>query len=293
MKYLTYCQVVQIMDLNPGPIDTSVLNAQQSHRSELVWQDRNMGELHCRRREAVVQRTIPLHRLIVPALRAAGFYGVARLGFIQLDWHFITALVERWRPETHTFHMTAGECTITLQDVAVLLGLPVDGEPITGHLNYDWARTCELLLGVTPESRVLKGSRLSLPWLASQFPGLDDDADEIAIARYARAYILQLIGGSLFSDKSNNRVYLMFLPLLEDFEVAGRYSWGGACLAWLYRQLCKATKFDAHDIAGPMVLLQIWGWERFPTMAPQRRHINDHELVDRPCGSRYANLLQI
>ncbi|MBA0765808.1 hypothetical protein Gotri_014945 [Gossypium trilobum] len=32
-----------------------------------------------------------------------------------------------WRPETHTFHLPCGECTITLEDVALQLGLPMDG----------------------------------------------------------------------------------------------------------------------------------------------------------------------
>ena len=69
---------------------------------------------------------------------------------MQLDWHLITALVERWRPKTHTFHMPCGECTITLQDVAVQLGLPVDGEPVVGSLLYDWKVLCEDYLGVRP-----------------------------------------------------------------------------------------------------------------------------------------------
>ena len=118
------------MALNPGSIDPNVLYDQNIHRSETVWDDRNTPEINCRRREAVVQRTIPLHRNILPLLRASRFYGLARLGFIQLDWHLITALLERWRPETHTFHMPVGECTITLQDVEVLVGLPVDGETV-------------------------------------------------------------------------------------------------------------------------------------------------------------------
>ncbi|MFQ6624370.1 hypothetical protein Gotur_004307, partial [Gossypium turneri] len=42
------------------------------------------------------------------------------------------ALVERWRPETHTFHLSCGECTVTLEDVALQLGLPIDGNAITG-----------------------------------------------------------------------------------------------------------------------------------------------------------------
>ncbi|CAN1153773.1 Serine/threonine-protein phosphatase 7 long form homolog [Linum perenne] len=40
----------------------------------------------------------------------------------------ITALVERWHPETNTFHLYHGEETITLEDVHFLTGLSVDGQ---------------------------------------------------------------------------------------------------------------------------------------------------------------------
>ena len=37
----------------------------------------------------------------------------------------LSALVDRWRPETHTFHMPFGEIMVTLKDVAMITG--VDG----------------------------------------------------------------------------------------------------------------------------------------------------------------------
>ncbi|CAN1129002.1 Protein MAINTENANCE OF MERISTEMS [Linum perenne] len=42
----------------------------------------------------------------------------------------VTALIERWRPETNTFHLVPGEATITLEDVEVLTGLPTTGRPL-------------------------------------------------------------------------------------------------------------------------------------------------------------------
>ena len=115
------------------------------------------------------------------------------------------------------------------------------------------------------------------------------DADEESIRRYARAYILQIIGGFLFSGKSSDKVHIMFLLLLQDFEVVGRYSWGSACLVWLYRQLCCASHIDTHDISRPVILLQIWIWDRFPYIALNRLHITPHDdnLPSAPLTIRY------
>ena len=74
--------------------------------------------MKCRRREAVLHQAAVDPR-IVPYLRQAGFYGLSQVGFFQLDHHLITAMVERWRSETHTFHLPIGEATITLEDVAI------------------------------------------------------------------------------------------------------------------------------------------------------------------------------
>ena len=86
---------------------------------------------------------------IRPYVICMGFYGVYRLGHIMIDWPLITCLVERWRPETHMFHVPVGEMTITLQDVAIILGLRTDGPTITGTCVFDVAKLCRELIGVT------------------------------------------------------------------------------------------------------------------------------------------------
>ena len=40
------------------------------------------------------------------------------------------ALVDRWRPEMHTFHMPFGEITVILKDVAMITELPIRGTPV-------------------------------------------------------------------------------------------------------------------------------------------------------------------
>ncbi|CAI0392611.1 unnamed protein product, partial [Linum tenue] len=53
----------------------------------------------------------------------AGLFTVLPLAPLTGDSGLVTALVERWQPETSTFHMPFGEVTITLEDVTTLAGL--------------------------------------------------------------------------------------------------------------------------------------------------------------------------
>jgi hypothetical protein len=44
------------------------------------------------------------------------------------DAPLIAAFMDRWRPETHTFHFPIGEMTLSLEDAAMLGGLPCAGQ---------------------------------------------------------------------------------------------------------------------------------------------------------------------
>ena len=79
----------------------------------------------------------------------------------MIDWPLITCLVERWRHETHTFHVPVGEMTIALQDVAIILGLCIDGPAVTRTCVFDVAELRGELLGV-PQMLMLSEDPLSL-----------------------------------------------------------------------------------------------------------------------------------
>ena len=67
--------------------------------------------------------------------------------------------------------------TITLQDVAIILGLRIDGPAVTGTCMLDVAELCGELLGVTPTADALRGLAISIRWLSQQLSTLGPDAD--------------------------------------------------------------------------------------------------------------------
>lgn len=134
------------------------------------------------------------------------------MGYLKINAVLISVFIERWRPETHTFHLRCGEATITLQDVSVLLGLRIDGTPLIGLTNLDWTDICEELLGVRPQEGELEGSVVKLSWLAHHFSHINiDDGNVEQLQRFTRAWIIRFIRGVLFVNKSSSRVSLRYL----------------------------------------------------------------------------------
>ncbi|CAN1303082.1 Serine/threonine-protein phosphatase 7 long form homolog [Linum perenne] len=114
---------------------------------------------------------------------------------MRADHDLITALVERWQPETHTFHMPEGECTLTLQDVNIISGLRIDGGVVTGWTaSNSWIEMIADFLDPRLEagSAHMKGSQLKLTWLTQTFNELPPHPTPLDIERYARAYMLRL-----------------------------------------------------------------------------------------------------
>ena len=45
--------------------------------------------------------------------------------------------------------------SITLQDIAIITGLSIDGNAVCGPTNLNWGTVCQNLLGVTPPATAL------------------------------------------------------------------------------------------------------------------------------------------
>ncbi|RYQ89203.1 hypothetical protein Ahy_B09g095969 isoform N [Arachis hypogaea] len=191
--------------------------------------------------------------------------------------------------------MLFGECTITLQDVAYQLGLPVDGHYVSGclsefHIYIEGGRPAwvwfEELFGVVPPPSQVQKYAVNCSWFQETFGECPEGADEDTVRRYARAYIMMLLGTQLFADKSGNRVHIRWLPFVARLEEMGSYSWGSAALAWLYRCMCRVANRNVIKLAGPLQLLQSWIFWRFPRFRPA-----GFETFSWPLASRWSGYI--
>ena len=82
---------------------------------------------------------------------------------------------------------------------------------------------------------------------------LSDDDIEFA----TRAFLLHLVGCTLFTDKSATNVAVVYLELFRDISMVSSYAWGAACLPYLCRQLTTATRFEVRQLGGYQTLLQV------------------------------------
>ncbi|KAL8091100.1 hypothetical protein AgCh_040271 [Apium graveolens] len=194
--------IMNLEDVHPSPVNHCLLHLQASHRSLDIWRLGSGDILKCRRKNPINQDDLP-----------------------PLD----LPLVERWRPETHPFHLPMEEVTITLQDVGVFLGLLADGDVVISDVTpgpgMSWTSYVGEILGSTPDPKKdMNGSRVRLTFIFSCTPPyLPQDASTDDIRFQVLCYLVHLFGGVLFTDHSRGRFHPMFLHFLRDLDRCGDY----------------------------------------------------------------------
>ncbi|XP_021719492.1 protein MAIN-LIKE 1-like [Chenopodium quinoa] len=232
-----------------GPEDGTVIPSFGGHVSAYILGGQERNVLRCLSRTQLCSelgnwraRLPPEH---LEPIDGTGLSHLPGIMFRRFDWPLISAFVERWQPDTNTFHMPFGEITIMLHDVYHILGLRVDGSMVSTTPSTDVLRdACSVTLDMTEEELNEKCGTKTV-W--------------------------QVLGGCLFLDKSGNRTHPSFFNELfvEDVQIS-EYSWGSAVLAYMYRQLGTTSRRDADSIAGCLTLLQAWIYEYFPCFQPQQ-----------------------
>ena len=140
----------------------------------------------------------------------------------------ISGFAKRWHKETSSFHLSVGEVTITLDDVVSLLHLPITSAfHAFDALDVDQVMDLlvELLEVRTQEARdeafQCRGTYVRLAWLRDFYLSKCDVRQWTIVAR---AYLLHLVGCTLFANKSATHVHVLFLDAFRDLIQTRSYA---------------------------------------------------------------------
>ncbi|KAH1220914.1 Protein MAIN-LIKE 1 [Glycine max] len=247
-----------------GLRDLSVMTSFADHVAHAVWS----GQLVSHgRKVTLIERPVPE---IEGLVAATGLSPLIDCSVVTGDPGLISAFMERWHMETSTFHLPVGELTMTLDDVSSLLHLPITGALHSFHaLSTEEARflLTELLEVSAEEARaettLTRGAYVRLGWVRDIYEMRCQARWWIVVAR---AYLLHLVGCTLFANKSATYVHVVHLDAFRDLTQSGGYAWGVAALVHMYDQLDEASRTTTQQLAGYLTLLQCWIYEHFPSV---------------------------
>ncbi|KAL5176764.1 Protein MAIN-LIKE 1 [Glycine soja] len=221
-----------------GPRDPSVLTGFADHVALSICNGEERPELklasHRRKVEKFGRPAPEIEGLLV----ATGLTPLIACSVDTGDRGVIFAFVERWHKETSSFHLPVGELTIMLDDVASLLHLSIIGafhsfEPL--HVDEAMIMLVEFLEASGEEARAETAqcheAYVRLSWLRDIYQRRCE-ARHWTVA--ARAYLLHLLGCTLFANKSATHVHVVYLDTFRDLAQSGSYAWGAAALCWIY-----------------------------------------------------------
>ncbi|GAU36603.1 hypothetical protein TSUD_387550 [Trifolium subterraneum] len=227
-----------------GPTDLSLLPGFGKHVAASLWRGEcKTRYLRCMNNgKKINEFTLPKSNLhwFWDVVKASGLQPLLKTNYNNLDWGLLTALTERWQPETGTFHLPICEVTITLDDVSCLLHIPITGKMLnhlgTSCTTEECEDMCREYLNFPrtkcrAEFKKMKGAHIGFPMLEKIYAANlrrtlkaeEEEEEEEVVQNYRdctiRAFLLYLIGGTIFTTKSMQYVDVVFLTYLQDLNL--------------------------------------------------------------------------
>ncbi|KAH1190252.1 Protein MAIN-LIKE 2 [Glycine max] len=221
------------------PCDTSVLTAYADHVAIIVWNGKKFGR---------------------PIADIEGLVDATRLSLLITypldtgDQGLISTFMERRHKETSSFHFLVGEVTITLDDVASLLHLPIICVFHSFKTLYD-DEAVLMVVEMKPKLRhyIVMGHMYN--YLGYEIFIIANVRSDTGLLHF------------FFANKSATHVHVVFLDAFRDLNQSGSYAWGTAALVHMYDNLNDACKSSNKQLDGYITLLQCWIYEYFPSIA--------------------------
>ncbi|KAM7250370.1 hypothetical protein ACFE04_022253 [Oxalis oulophora] len=201
----------------------------------------------------------------------------------------IYEVADKWCPKTNTFIFPSGESTVTLEDIIVLGGYSVLGDSVLIPLDDDLSRRVEILIDLFRIVKKTSGQHTCThnTWI-QYFIGYGTKLEHEAFL------VLWLLRFVFPKDYVKADVFPIAIRLSEGCRLA----FGPAVLAHIYKDLGLLKQYILSKRAdlgnnhttlilwAPFQLVQLWVWERFPTLSPTPGLIKHHE----PRVARWHNI---
>ncbi|WVY98380.1 hypothetical protein V8G54_030531 [Vigna mungo] len=232
-----YAEIQEVVGGFPGgPRDASLLTHYVQHVAYAISQGRDQRDLL-----KLISHGIKVNKL---GPCAEGIQHIV----LNSSLMPLTQICYDYIDKGFSFHLSVGEMTITLDDETTLLHVL--------ELEFEEARTTLVDLldidGGTVGAE-MEDARGTKDWDCA-----------------ARAYLLHLVGCTIFANKSASFIRVFYLLLFRDIHACGRYAWGVAALSHLYEQLGVVSLASTKQMAGYLTLFQSWIYEHFPSMGRRR-----------------------
>ncbi|CAL5379579.1 unnamed protein product [Camellia sinensis] len=151
-----------------GLVDPSILTNFSCHVATKIWNNEERDLLRC----------------LNHGSKVANWFLTSEGLLIQIFEQ--GTVVERWQPETNSFHMPFGDMSVSLDDVSTILGIHVTGTSVsTNKLSWDEAakvlvKSLEVLEDdAAVELKGARGELVRLEWLHENFQSVSDaDSDD-------------------------------------------------------------------------------------------------------------------
>lgn len=197
---------------------------------------------------------------------------------IRIDTDIVLGLGSRFCSETNTFVFPWGEATVTLEDVVVLGGYSVLGDSVLGTVEIEeLGEIDEKLLRVRTEITRSKSRKADQHQWTKRFMNSGSEIEH-------EAFLVLWLSRHVFPNSFNNvgkHVHHIAIRLARGIKIA----LAPAVLSRIYRDLRllkeaivgsmisrrineDGDELGLIDLWAPMHLVQIWGWERFPSLRP-------------------------
>ncbi|MQM11577.1 hypothetical protein Taro_044485 [Colocasia esculenta] len=277
-----------------APVREAEAPAREEEAPAAAWAARRQGRDLPALMETGVMRPCTMWPLVVAAyrglpafqrerVREMGFGSILEIELFFVDPPLIQVIRDRWDRVSRTFLFPWGRMVPSLEDVARITGLWVDGEAVTGVTYADYTDLTQQLLGLEPfgqddherrmvgrvallQSLGLAGVRqmsFFLPlWSGPRETYGPDAEDTVRADRDLRRFLVFFFGKMLFTTKGDD-IHCRFLELLDDLTRVGRYAWGDALLAHTFADLSTGMGRET-TVGGFVPFLQVWSHYYLP-----------------------------